>query len=76
MRSLRRVVGLVFLTIVTSFSGPAVVGGPQEAPGTRAVASPQRTGITDPQEAPEIIYDSSTDFLTEIIIFLASAVVP
>ena len=76
MRSLRRVVGLVFLMIVTSFGGPAVVGGPQEAPGTRAVAFPQRTVIPAPQEAPEIKYDGGTDLFTEIIIFLASAVVP
>ena len=67
MRSLRKLIGIVLLAAVASLGGQAVMAdGPQESPG---ITGPQESpGALGPQESPGIT--------TEIIIYLASTLVP
>jgi hypothetical protein len=67
MRSLRKLIGIVLLAAVASVGVPAVMAdGPQESPG---ITGPQESpGVFGPQESPGIT--------TEIILYLASALIP
>ncbi|MDT4953056.1 MAG: hypothetical protein QOJ02_1194 [Acidobacteriota bacterium] len=76
MRSLRKLIGIVLLAAVASLGGPAVMAdGPQESPG---ITSLQKSlSIIGPQESPGVVGpQESPGITTEIIIYLASALIP
>ncbi|MDT5061191.1 MAG: hypothetical protein QOH63_1650 [Acidobacteriota bacterium] len=76
MRCLRKLIGIVLLAAVASVGVPAVMAdGPQESPG---ITSTQKSlSIVGPQESPGVVGpQESPGITTEIIIYLASALIP